>query len=220
MLQAKQISRHFQRGTQSVWAVRGVTLELSTGQITAIAGQSGSGKTTLLHLLAGLLTPTEGAVLLDGQDLYQLPDKELSRLRGQKISFIPQGQSALHNLTVLENVLLPYALYPAGEPVADRALALLKELGIENLAAAKPDTLSGGELRRMSVARALFLQPQVILADEPTSDLDEENTTIVMTALKAAASRGAAVLFVTHEPGTLQYAGTVYRMSDGSLFEI
>ncbi|SBV97408.1 Lipoprotein-releasing system ATP-binding protein LolD [uncultured Eubacteriales bacterium] len=220
MLKANGVSRTFRRGAGTVSAVQGITLELPSGQLTAIVGRSGSGKSTLLNLLAGLLTPTEGTVLLDGQELYRLPDAELSRLRSQKIGVIAQGQTALQNLTVLENIILPCALYPGVSDAAGRAQALLERVGISRLATARPASLSGGELRRMAVARALIRQPSVILADEPTSDLDGENTAAVIALLRQAADQGSAVLLVTHETDCLKSADEVYRMDGGMLSNI
>lgn len=220
MLQAKGVTKIFPRGPRSVTAVNEVTLELPAGELTAVLGRSGSGKSTLLHLLAGLLTPSSGTVWLDGQELYQMPDAQRSRLRNQKIGVIPQGYSALGNLTVLENVLLPSALYPGAEDSEERAAALLEQVGISHLAAARPASLSGGELRRMAIARALVGRPEVILADEPTGDLDSENTNAVISLLRQAADRGSAVLLVTHEADTLDSADSVYRMSDGILERI
>lgn len=217
MLQADAVSRRFQRGTRMMSAVSRATLEIPAGRVTAVVGRSGSGKSTLLNLLAGLLTPSEGTVFLNKQDLYHLSDAERSRLRNRKIGVIPQGQTALQNLTVLENILLPCALYPDGDDSLGRARELLERVGIAHLALVMPASLSGGELRRMAVARALIRQPEIILADEPTSDLDGENTATVIALLRQAADRGAAVLLVTHELDTLEHADAVYHMENGTL---
>jgi putative ABC transport system ATP-binding protein len=216
MLQANEVSKVFRRGSHLVSAVENVTLNLPPGQVTAVIGRSGSGKSTLLNLLAGLLTPTSGTVTLDEQELYGRPDLELSQLRNRKIGIIPQGQAAIQSLTVRQNILLPLGLFPEA-PAPDRAAELMELVGIPHLADAKPATLSGGELRRMAIARAMIQRPEVILADEPTSDLDEENTSAVTALLRQAADQGAAVLLVTHEMDTLQIADTVYRMEHGVL---
>jgi putative ABC transport system ATP-binding protein len=184
--------------------------------VTAVIGRSGSGKSTLLNLLAGLLTPTSGDVTLDGEALYGGPDLELSQLRNRKIGIIPQGQAALQSLTVRQNILLPLGLFPDA-PAPDPSAELMELVGIPHLADARPATLSGGELRRMAIARAMIRRPEVILADEPTSDLDEENTSAVTALMRQAADQGAAVLLVTHELDTLQIADTVYRMDHGAL---
>lgn len=219
MLEAIAVSRIFKRAACAVTAVTRATLKLPPGNITAVVGRSGSGKSTLLNLLAGLLTPTEGEIRFNGQDIYQLSDAKRSRLRNEKIGVIQQGQTALLNLTVRENVLLPCALYPDGGDAEGRARELLEQVGIGALADAMPASLSGGELRRMAVARALIRQPEVILADEPTSDLDGENTAAVMRLLRQATGDRAAVLLVTHETDTLQYADAVYQMDSGVLYE-
>lgn len=217
MLQAKAVCKIFQRGLRLIPAVQKVNLDLPPGQVTAVIGRSGSGKSTLLNLLAGLLTPTSGTVTLDGQSLYTKSDLELSKLRNQKIGIIPQGLANLTNLTVLQNILLPTGLFSARKDLTVRAQELLELVGIPQLADAKPSTLSGGELRRMAIARALIGQPMVVLADEPTGDLDEENTNAIISLLRQAADHGAAVLLVTHDLDTLQIADTVFYMEKGVL---
>ena len=168
-------------------------------------------------MLAGLLTPTAGQVLLDGLDLYTLDDGALSRLRNEKIGLVPQSNTALKSLTVLENVLLPAVLYSREAPPVDRARELLTLVGLGDLADERPDALSGGELRRMAIARALLLRPGVLLADEPTAGLDAENTRAVLSLLRQAADGGAAVLLVTHEPEAAAYADRVLVMEAGQI---
>lgn len=149
-------------------------------------------------------------------DLYALADGPLSRFRNAHIGVIPQGQSGLHSLTVLENVLLPSQLFGGGAR-PEEALALLEAVGIAHLANEKPSELSGGEMRRMAIARALMMKPEALLADEPTGDLDDENTEAVLKLLKRTAEGGAAVLLVTHEAEAEKYADAVYRMDAGTL---
>ena len=194
--------------------------ELECGKMIEITGRSGSGKSTLLKLLAGMLTPTSGKVLLDDTDLYALDEKSLSRLRNEKIGLIPQGHTALLSLTVLENVILPAILYHKDAPPEESAKELLEKVGIGNLANAKPNELSGGELRRMAIARAMLLHPGILLADEPTAGLDNENTLAVLSLLRIAADDGAAVLLVTHENEAAQYADQVYTMDGGKLVKL
>ena len=220
MLRAENLSmRYFRKTGQAnhFFAVQNVDLALQPGEVTLLTGRSGSGKTTLLHMLAGLLTPTEGRVLMDDTDLYALPDAELSRLRNAKLGVIPQGRSAVDTLTVLENVLLPSQL--RGEKGnADQALKWLDALGIAGLINARPAELSGGELRRMAIARAIAGNPEVILADEPTGDLDDENTAAVLTLLRrSAVEEGKAVLLVTHDSEALPYGTRICRMESGIL---
>lgn len=220
MLRAEGISKNYYRkrdGSNVFTAVQPTDFELPEGQVTEITGRSGSGKSTLLNLLAGLLAPSTGKVWLDDADLYALPDGALSRLRNRRIGVIPQGQSGLHSLTVLENVLLPARLYGRGPVPEARARQLLERMGIADLADVRPGDLSGGEMRRMAIARALILEPSVVLADEPTGDLDDGNTAAVLELLRDTARQGAAVLLVTHEAGAARYADAVYRMDGGRL---
>ena len=188
----------------------------NTGKLIEIMGRSGSGKSTLLNVCAGLLEPTTGKVFLDDTDLYALEDKERSRLRNQAIGVIPQGQTGLRSLTVLENVLLPCEMYGiTGQE--EYAMELLERVGIADLAGTYPSELSGGEMRRLSIARALIRNPGVLLADEPTGDLDDENTHVVLGMLRRFADEGTAVLLVTHESDAEEYADEVYRMEKGIL---
>ncbi len=221
-LEAVGIGRIFFRnghGTNYFHAVNATDFVLQPGKLTEIVGRSGSGKTTFLHMLSGLLTPSEGKVLLDGTDLYAMDDNRRSLLRNQHIGIIPQGQTGLAGLTVLENVLAPAAMY-GGDPASrrQRASELLKLVGISDLEDVFANELSGGEVRRMSIARALINDPQIVMADEPTGDLDDENTEIVLQLLRAIAHEdGVAVLLVTHEKEAEAYADALYRMSGGFL---
>ena len=220
-LQAEGIRREFlreSRGTNCFVAVETTDLRLEAGTLTVLTGRSGSGKSTLLNMLAGLLQPSSGRVLLGGEDLYALPDRALSRLRNEKIGVIPQGQTALHGMTVLQNVCLPYTLYGAA-PHEDDARALLSRLDIGALADEMPASLSGGELRRVAIARAMLRKPLLLLADEPTADLDDENTAAVFGILREAAKDGAAVFVVTHERDAADYADRVLRMHAGTVSE-
>ena len=221
LLSAENISRKFNRtksGASWFYAVRDTDISLEQGTLTAIFGRSGSGKTTLLNMLGGLLVPSGGAVKYRETDLYQLDDKALSLFRNRHIGVIPQGRAALTNLNVLENVISPALIYgKRGDGLFTRANELLKTVGIAELAEAMPNELSGGELRRMAIARALMNSPDVILADEPTGDLDDENTEAVLRLLKGQSERGAAVLIATHDGEVKNYADIVLKMDDGRL---
>ena len=218
-LKAENLSKRYMRKTGQAnyfYAVKGVSLELRPGEVTVLMGRSGSGKTTLLHMLSGLLTPSEGRVWLEDTDLYALDDRALSRLRNQKIGVVPQGRSAIDSLTVLENVLLPGTMYGGGDEKA--ALRWLEALEIVQLKDARPAELSGGELRRMAIARAMAQDPAVLLADEPTGDLDDVSTGRVLELLKDAAREGgAAVLIVSHDNEAAAYGDAMYRMDGGVL---
>ena len=199
MLKAENLSmRYFRKTGQAnhFFAVQGVNLALRPGEVTLLMGRSGSGKTTLLHMLAGLLTPTEGKVWLDETDVYALPDADLSRLRNAKFGVIPQGRSAVDTLTVLENVLLPQQL--RGERGDEKsALRWLDALGIADLRDARPAELSGGELRRMAIARALAQEP----CGHPGGRAHRrsgrrEHRAVLSAAAGRAAEDGKAVLLV------------------------
>ena len=220
IIEATGLTKEFARargGKRLFTAVHPLDIGLEERQLTLVSGHSGSGKSTLANMLAGILTPTAGHVRLDGTDLYSLRDEELSRLRNERIGLIPQGHTALRALTVLDNVLLPSILYTKDEAPADRAHELLAAVGLGDLADAAPTELSGGELRRMAIARALLMDPAVVVADEPTAGLDSANATAVLTLLRDAADRGTAVLVVSHEAEAQRFADRSYVMEDGHL---
>lgn len=220
ILEATGLSKEFARargGKRVFTAVHPLDIGLDERQLTVISGHSGSGKSTLLTMLAGILTPTAGHVRVEGTDLYSLRDEERSRLRNARIGLVPQGNTALRALSVLDNVLLPSILYATDEAPAGRARELLDAVGLTDLADAKPTELSGGELRRMAIARALLMEPSIVLADEPTAGLDSANATAVLTLLRDAANAGAAVLVVSHEAEARHFADRSYTMEDGHL---
>ena len=201
------------------FAVEPADLTLEPGKLTVLTGRSGSGKTTLLHMLAGIVTPSGGTVAVNGEDLYAMDDEALSRFRNRHLGIIPQGAELLPYLTVTENILLPAGMWPGAdrESAADQAALLLKRLGIENLSGVFARELSGGERRRVSIARALAGTPGVLFADEPTSDLDDENTGTVLELLREYADKGAAVLIVSHDSEALDYADLRLKMDGGRL---
>ena len=220
IIEATGLTKEFARargGKRLFTAVHPLDIGLEERQLTVVSGHSGSGKSTLANMLAGILTPTAGHVRLDGTDLYSLRDEELSRLRNERIGLVPQGHTALRALTVLDNVLLPSILYTKDEAPADRARELLVAVGLGDLTDAAPTELSGGELRRMAIARALLMDPAIVIADEPTAGLDSANATTVLTLLRDAADRGTAVLVVSHEAEAQRFADRSYVMEDGHL---
>ena len=220
IIEATGLTKEFARargGKRLFTAVHPLDISLEERQLTVVSGHSGSGKSTLANMLAGILTPTAGHVRLDGMDLYSLRDEELSRLRNERIGLVPQGHTALRALTVLDNVLLPSILYSRDEAPAERARELLAAVGLDDLADAAPTELSGGELRRMAIARALLMGPAIVIADEPTAGLDSANATAVLTLLRDAADRAAAVLVVSHEAEAQRFADRSYVMEDGHL---
>ncbi len=218
---AKQITKQFRRkrNQSNVFtAVQPCDITLSPGVLTVVRGRSGSGKSTLMNMLAGILTPTAGVVTYDGEDIYAKKDDELCRFRNENIGYVPQGRSAVGTLSVLDNVMLPLLLY--GERDEQKAMKLLERFSIADLKDMKMQKLSGGELRRLAIARALIRDPKVLFADEPTGDLDDENTQIVFRALQKIAADGTAVLVVTHEEDAQAYADRILNMDGGILTEV
>ena len=222
VLKAEQISKQYFRktgGANYFYAVKPVSLMLEPGTITVLCGRSGSGKTTLLHMLAGLLKPTQGKIWLGDTELYSLSDRELSKQRNRFIGIVPQSRSVLDTLTVMENILLPAAIYESSGP-RDFAEEWIETLNIHHLKEVRAAELSGGELRRTAIARTLCMQPPVILADEPTGDLDDENTKLVFRCFRKAAEKNAAVLIVSHETDALKFADHAFRMDGGVVTEL
>lgn len=218
-LEAKKLVKEYKRRGVSFRAVDDIDFAVDTGDFVMIEGESGSGKTTFLNLLTGLTEPTSGNVLISGKPLKDIGDKELSKIRNQKIKYIPQGESLLSALTVRENILFPYTIGGLEKPSYERLLEVSDKLGITDLLDEYPSELSGGEMRRATIARAVINKPSLIIADEPTGSLDSANTSRVMEIFKNIASEGTAVIVVTHQKETLGYASKVYGMEQGSLKE-
>lgn len=218
-LEAKKLVKEYKRRGVSFRAVDDIDFSIDTGDFVMIEGESGSGKTTFLNLLTGLTEPTSGDVLISGKPLKDIGDKELSKIRNQKIKYIPQGESLLSALTVRENILFPYTVGGLEKPSPERLLEVSDKLGITELLDEYPSELSGGEMRRATIARAVINKPSLIIADEPTGSLDSANTSRVMEIFKDIASEGTAVIVVTHQKETLGYASKVYGMEQGSLKE-
>jgi putative ABC transport system ATP-binding protein len=217
LLELRELTKEYKRGGRAFNAVNQANLSVEPGDFISIIGRSGSGKTTLLNMGAGLLRPTEGTVLFEGNDIHRLSDKEISFLRNEKIGYVPQGQSLLSNFTVFDNVCIPWFLFKREGDVEGRAFILLEKVGISHLAAAYPRELSGGEMRRAAIARALINEPRLLIADEPTSDLDAGTTGEIMRLFKTIAREGTAVLIVTHELDTLDYGNKTYVMDAGNI---
>ena len=220
LLKLNNISKEYERGGKKFFAVNNANLEINQGDYVNITGRSGSGKSTLLNIAAGMLTPSSGSVEFDGELLTGKSDKELSLMRNNKIGFIPQGFSALNYLTVTENILLPFYLYPDKNfgDAEGWARILLERFNIDKLAEAYPNELSGGELRRVVIARALINRPKIIIADEPTADLDLENINNIMQIFKKLNEQdGVTLLIVSHDQEALSCGKRLFIMSDGIL---
>ncbi len=212
-------TRTYGEGAQQVVALSEVSVDFARGEWTAVVGPSGSGKSTLLHLVAGIDVPTSGEVWVDGRELSKLSDDDLTRHRRDRIGVIYQFFNLLPTLSVRENVALPALL--AGRPEKEtlvRADRLIEEVGLTARGRARPATLSGGEMQRAAVARALILEPPLVLADEPTGNLDTRAGQAVLEALQALTrARGTAVLLVTHSPEAAALADRIVSLRDGAL---
>ena len=218
VMAAEGLGKHFWQGPEKITALAGVTFGIRRGTFTAVMGASGSGKTTLLNLLAGLLKPDEGRILLDGDDFSSLKDAERARARRRRIGFVFQDYNLLPNLTLAENVRLPRLLDEAPEGAEEWSAEILEFLGLAGRLKHRPGQLSGGERQRAAIARALAMKPEIVLADEPTGNLDLRGTAHVCELLKRlCAERGCTVLAVTHAPHVAYHADRVLMLGDGRL---
>ncbi len=219
ILQANNLSKHFGNGVSEVRAVNDVDLKIERGELVLIMGPSGSGKTTLLSMLGALLSPTSGKIIIDGTDISSVKDVTLAALRAQKIGFVFQAFNLLEALSAEENILFPAQLGSEGVQGAKKRLdKLLARLGLTARRKALPGTLSGGEKQRVAIARALINQPPIILADEPTGNLDSHKGQEVMMILHdIARDEGCAVLMVTHDPRVEEIADRILWLEDGAL---
>ena len=220
MIQVKNLTKNFVRNKSSFDAVNNVSLEIKKGEFVAIIGHSGSGKTTLFNMIAGLIHPTEGSVFIDGQDFSGMSEKEKSKFRNENMGYVLQGQSLLNNFTILDNICMPAYLSGESKEFKKRAMQLLEKIGLADLANDYPSNLSGGEMRRVAIVRAMLNQPKVLLADEPTSNLDPENAHKVMKMLQEISEAGTSVLLSTHELEYLEYADSVVKMERGKIKDI
>ena len=219
LLQVQNLSKSFGRGHTEVRAVNDVSLDVGRGELILVMGPSGSGKTTLISMLGTLLRPSAGRIVLDGIDVTRLDEAELPAIRARKIGFVFQAFNLLEALTVEENVLFPAQLVPGGMAAArQRADELLERLGLAARRHARPPTLSGGEKQRVAIARALVNEPPLILADEPTGNLDSQSGQEVSMILHdVARDAGCAVILVTHDPRVEEIADRILWLEDGAL---
>ena len=217
VLEAKNLTKVYGSGEGTVHALRGVSVGIERGSFTAIIGKSGCGKSTLLQALGGLDAPTSGQVLLEGQSLYDLPDDELAWLRSTKLGFVFQAFNLLPEYTIRDNILLPLML---DKKAVDEAYLkfLTERLGLADLLHRQPGQLSGGQQQRAAIARALIVHPAVVLADEPTGNLDRKNSEEVFSLIRAvAAEQHQTVVYVTHDPDLAQAADRILEMEDGEI---
>jgi putative ABC transport system ATP-binding protein len=218
IIELRDVVRSYGQGAGKVQALRGISAEIEAGSMTAIVGPSGSGKSTLLNLLGALDKPTSGKVIVAGQDLSQLNDTALTKLRRERIGFVFQFFNLLPTLNAKENVLLPAKLAGrSGKELDARAEELLTRVGLKERMHHRPDQLSGGEMQRVAISRALIMDPPVLLADEPTGNLDSKTGREVMSLLRGAVDARRTVILVTHDPRMALIADQILTIRDGEL---
>ncbi len=217
MIKVKNLTKKFTRNEKKFDAVHNVSLEVGEGEFAAIIGPSGSGKTTLFNMIAGLITPDLGEVYIDGSEITSMEENGKAVFRNQNMGYVLQGNSLLNNFTILDNICMPAYLSANMNEFRQRALELLKQIGLEEFSNEYPANLSGGEIRRVSIVRAMLNNPKVILADEPTSNLDPENSHKVMQMLQDISKSGTTVVLSTHELEYLSYVGRIFKMDRGIL---
>jgi putative ABC transport system ATP-binding protein len=216
LIQVRALTKSIDTGTHRVEILKGIDLEIPRGQFAAIMGPSGSGKSTLLGLLAGLDTPTSGQVILDGEDITNLGEDDMALLRGRKIGFVFQSYHLISTLTAEENVLLPMELAGAEAGGRERARELLERVGLGGRKDHYPVQLSGGEQQRVALARAFALSPPILLADEPTGNLDSATGSAVLELLLALnREQGTTLVLVTHEASLAESADRRIVLRDG-----
>jgi putative ABC transport system ATP-binding protein len=221
VLRTENLSKRFKTGKHKVRALREVNMEVQRGEFISIRGPSGSGKTTLLTLIGCLDTPTEGRLMLDGEDVTALPESGLCDIRRRKIGFVFQTFNLIPYLSALENVELPMeTVEPSPEKRREKAVALLKSVGLRKRMSHRPNKLSAGEQQRVAIARALANDPSIILADEPTGNLDTRTKQEIMSVLsRLNAERGTTIIMVTHDPAVCKSTDRILCISDGRLLK-
>lgn len=220
ILYTENLSKHYGTGESLVRALDNVNLEINEGEFVAIIGKSGSGKSTLLHMIGGLDIPTSGNVYIDNKNIFTLKEEELAVFRRRKIGFIFQSYNLIPSLNVWENVVLPIGL-DSREVDEHFIKELLKSLGLENKHDVLPNTLSGGQQQRVAIARALATRPAIILADEPTGNLDSKTSDEVMSILKSMSKKYSQTLvMITHDDSIAQMADRVIFIEDGRVSKV
>jgi len=220
MIELKNVSRMYARGTKEIEALHDITLAIKRGEFLSVMGPSGSGKSTLLNIIGGLDQPTSGEVFIDDRPLHGISDDDLTLIRRRRVGFVFQFFNLLPILTAAENVCLPLLL--EGIPFArvkPKAESLLRKVGLGERFEHRPEQLSGGEMQRVAIARALIAEPSVLLADEPTGNLDSRTSSEIFRLLKDLHSEGQTIVMVTHDPKAASYGTRIITLRDGSISE-
>ncbi len=216
MIELKDITKVYIRGSEEVNALRGINLNIQQGEFISVTGASGSGKTTLLHIIGCLDKPSNGIIKIDGIEVENMSESELVRIRRQKIGFVFQQFYLIPGLNVYENVTLPLLFNRRHKDKNDIA-SLLELVGLKERIHHNPNQLSGGEMQRVAIARALVNNPEILLADEPTGNLDTENSEKIFDLLKSLHKRGLTVIMITHNPELASRAEKTIKLKDGRL---
>ncbi len=214
MIELKQIEKNYRRGAEEVRALRGVDLSIAAGELLAIIGPSGAGKTTLLHILGCLDQPTKGEVLFDGVNTSNMPESDLVQLRREKIGFVFQQFYLIPGLSVFDNIALPL-LFSKKKANRSKIMALAEMVGLEHRLDHAPAQLSGGEMQRAAIARGLVNDPEILLADEPTGNLDSENSDKIYALLHSLSQNGLAIIMITHNTELAARAQRTVQIRDG-----
>lgn len=216
LINIKDLKRDFQLGSETIYVLKGIDLQISKGEYVALMGPSGSGKSTLMNLLGCLDTPTSGTYVLNGKDVSQMHDNDLAEIRNKEIGFVFQTFNLLPRTTALDNVALPmiYAGYSKSER-NERATEVLTQVNLADRMDHQPNQLSGGQRQRVAIARALVNKPSIILADEPTGNLDSKTSVEIMGLFNEIHKNGNTVILVTHEEDIAKYAHRIIRLRDG-----
>ena len=219
LLEAQGINRIYYQGKEELRVLKDINLKIEKSQITSIVGPSGAGKSTLMHILGGLDRPDKGRVFFNGRDIYELSDNKLSRLRNQKIGFVFQFYHLLPEFSALENVILPGLIArKKKQELEKKGLGLLRDVGLEERVSHRPSELSGGEQQRVAIARAMINEPEIILCDEPTGNLDSDNSQRMMDLIKDLNKKNEQTfVLVTHEEQTAACANRTVKIVDGEI---
>lgn len=218
IIETRNLKKVYRSGDIDVHALRGVDLQVARGEFLSVIGPSGSGKSTLFHILGGLLAPTGGEVIVDGENLQKLSDSERTELRQRKVGFVFQKYNLLPTLSALDNIMMARYLAHNNGPSPPEFTRILEMLNISQRLSHKPRALSGGEQQRVAIARALVNRPAILLADEPTGNLDTENSTAVLSLLRDVNKQtGQTILMITHNPEAAAFAHRTVAMRDGRI---
>lgn len=219
MMKLDNVCKEYKLGKETIKALKNVSVTFENNKFYAIMGRSGSGKSTLVHIIGLLDNPTSGTVYINGKDTSNLKEDEIQEIIGQNIGFVFQKFYLNNNLTALENVMLPSLINNnmSFDEKKKKAMQLLKLVGLENRVNHKPKELSGGEAQRVAIARSLINSPKIIIADEPTGNLDKESELVIFNLLKKISKRGKTVIVVSHNEIIKEYADKVYILDDGVL---